>query len=272
MWTRLTKGLPVPQWGGSRVGPKLVNQTLTFTARLPSASDGLRFEAAFTLQADLALPDEARRSRALDSMKSTVLERAHGVGEAFPLGDHGLAEAALFRALNGPGNLGEDGVYATTVRVTLKVNDEDIALERRRERVGQQAQLAHAEHRARMERVQELITEVFRDPLTARMWWFEQNQDRWSDIRGAGEALDLLVDLCAHQNNASEHLWGGRSNEDRLQEEASGEAPTDPILAAFLTGVNAKEREALLVRLTDILDAYNRPDLVRRLHESWAGE
>ncbi|MFE9243843.1 hypothetical protein [Nocardiopsis sp. NPDC006938] len=268
MWTRLTEGLPTPQWSTRESGPRPVQHTLTFTARLPSASDGLRFEAAFTLQAGLALPDELARNRVMESMKCEVLEVAHRTTDTYALGDHGLAEAALFRALNGPGGYPEAGVRETSVRAVLKVHEEDVALERQRERVGQRAQLARAEHRARMDRVRELVTEVFTDPLTARMWWFEQNQDRWSEIRGAGEALDLLVDQCARRDGT------GSVEADTPAEEAvaegNGDAPADPILAAFLSGVTDQQREALLIRLTDILDAYSRPDLIRQLQQSWS--
>lgn len=122
-----------------------------------------------------------------------------------------------------------------------------------------------------MDRVEELITEVFKDPVTARMWWFEQNQGSWSDIRGAGESLDELVALCRRRDGL-EHPPRDEDTAGEAVDENGQEPPAAPILAAFLSGVNDRERASLLIRLTDILDAYDRPDLVRRLHESWSVE
>ncbi|GAA1467171.1 hypothetical protein NE857_13320 [Nocardiopsis exhalans] len=249
-----------------------VRDTLAFEARLPSASAGLRFDASFTLEVALRKVKERERVRLLARLKRSVVETAYAEARAFDLGDHALAESELFQALNGSAYFEYSGVDELTVQVTLTVNEENYELERRRELVGQRAQLARAEHRSRMERVEELVNEVFKDSLTARMWWFEQNQDRWSDIEGAGEALDLLVALCRRGDDSEEplvveHDDGGATGGDGG---AGPVEPSDPILAAFLSGVSTKEREALLIRLTDILDAYNRPDLVRLLHESWS--
>lgn len=246
-------------------------ETFTFTVRLPSASEGLRFEAEFTVKADLYGDDEGERLQAMVRLKDALVEAAYTISRAYALGDHGLARNRLVRGLNSLDDLDENDVDDLLVQVALKVDEQDVLLERQRELVEQRAQLARVEHRARMERVEELITEVFKDPVTARMWWFEQNQDRWDDIRSAGVALEELVALCARRDEPI-----GAFTVDPVEGAASEQpeetAPSDPILAAFLSGVNDKQREALLIRLTDILDAYERPDLIRRLHESWATE
>ena len=272
---RMFASLTLP---GSSAGLTLRNEpardTLAFGARLPSASAGLRFDASFTLAVAMRRVGRQERIRLLAELKKSVVEVAYAQAKAFDLGDHALAESELFQALNGSAHLDHSGIESLAVQVTLTVNDENYELERRRELVGQRAQLARAEHRSRMERVEELVNEVFKDSLTARMWWFEQNQDRWSDIKGAGEALDSLVALCRGVDEpdefvVAEHDGGGVPGGD---DGANSTDPYDPILEAFLSGVSTKEREALLIRLTDILDAYNRPDLVRLLHESWSEE
>lgn len=246
-------------------------ETFTFTVRLPSASDGLRFEAEFTVKADLYGNDEGERLQAMARVKDALVEAAYTISRAYALGDHGLAETRLFRGLNSLDDLDENDVDDLLVQVKLKVDEQDVALERQCERVEQRAQLARAEHRARMERVEELTTEVFRDPVTARMWWFEQNQDRWGDIKSAGAALEELVALC-DRGDEPEGTFTVDPVEGAVSEQPEKAVPSDPILAAFLSGVDGKQREALLIRLTDILDAYERPDLIRRLHESWATE
>lgn len=258
---------PNPHPGGRRGSGAFKRETFTFTARLPSASDGLRFDAVFDANADLYGRDENERLRVLARLKEGLLEAARTIARDYALGDHGLAETRLFRHLNTLDDVDENDVDELLVQVTLKVDEQDIALERQCELVEQRAQLSRAEHRARMQRVEELVTDVFKDSTTARMWWFEQNQDRWSDIKGAGDALDELVALCAHRDEPARtsHV----DSVDEAEPEGSGEsASTDPILAAFLSGVDDKQREALLGRLTDILDAYGRPDLIERLRES----
>jgi len=255
-------------WGGERGRGRprtLVQERLTLAARLPSASDGLRFDADLTCNVTMYALGENERIRVLARVQNVLVESAHEHARQFALGDHGRAQAELFRALNGLGRCGENAVDDTTVWVALKVNDEDIALERRRELVGQQAQLTGEEHRVRMRRVEQLITEVFKDPLTARVWWFEQNQGRWSDLRAAGEALDQLVFLCVQRSAGVELRPGATTAPD--PPEATARVSADPILDAFLSGVSEKQRRALVQRLTDILEAYGRADLVRAPHE-----
>lgn len=271
---RLFASLTLPGTGaGLRPRNEPVWDMLAFEARLPSASVGLRFDASFTLAVVMRRVGRQDRIRLLAGLKKSVVEVAYTQAKAFDLGDYALAESELFQALNGSAHLDHSGIDSLTVQVTLTVSDENHELERRRELVGQRAQLARAEHLSRMERVEDLVNEVFKDSLTARMWWFEQNQDRWSDIKDAGEALDLLVALCRGADDpdfvVAEDDDGGVLGGDSPTDFAE---PSDPILAAFLSGVSTKEREALLIRLTDILDAYNRPDLVKLLHESWSEE
>lgn len=260
---------PDPEpWNRRRPGT-FEREAFTFTARLPSTGDGLWFGATFDVKVDLYGNDEGERLQTVARVKDTLVEAAYTIARGYALGDHGLAETRLFRHLNTLDELDGDDVDGLLVQVALTVAEEDIALERQCELVEQRARLARAEHRARMRRVEELITEVFKDPTTARMWWFEQNQDRWNDLKGAGEALDELVALCARRDEPAQESIPDPLNEAERWEDP---VPDDPILAAFLSGVDGKQRKALLGRLTDILDAYGRPDLIERLHESWSTE
>ncbi|OOC54293.1 MULTISPECIES: hypothetical protein [Nocardiopsis] len=239
----------------------VVEERLAFTARLPTSSQGLWFDASFDLVVVWyrAAGSEHARDRAV--LQGALIREAARRSTDFALGDHGRAQAEVSCALTEGGGFGVRTIHDLGVGVALTAHEEDLALERQRQLVWHRAEVAREEHRVRMRRVQELREEVLHDPLVARVWWFEQHQERWNEIAVAGAALDLLSP-CQVSGSDTGHAWPGGTTSAEEPEE-------DPVLDAFLSGLEGHEKAAVLQRLTDILEAFERRDLAQRLREQW---
>ncbi|WP_028648217.1 hypothetical protein [Nocardiopsis sp. CNT312] len=243
---------------GHRFGEELTRETLAFPARLPSSGQGLWFDAAFDLAVTWHRNQDGDHVRDRARLQSSLIREAARRSSGFALGDHGRAQAEVSCALNGGGGSEVEAVHHLSVRVALTAHEEDLALERQRQLVWHRAEVAREEHRVRMRRVRELLEEVLHDPLTARVWWFEQHQDRWNEIAAAGAALDLL---------SPRQVFTPGSG-PVVQEDA--EPGRDPVLDAFLSGLDDYQKAPVVQNLTELLEAFERRDLAERLRQRWA--
>lgn len=255
---------PPPRTGNRPGADQVVEERIVFFARLPTSSQGLWFDTAFDLLVTWYRVTEAERMRALTRLRSAAIHAASGRSERFALGDHGRAEAEISCALSTGDGFGEEAVHDVVVGLTLGARTEDLELERQRELVWHRAEIAREEHKVRLRRVEELAHEVLHDPLTARVWWFEQHQERWNEIAAAGAALDLLSPRRAHPSESGTPF-------PEAPEDVGGPSG-DPVLDAFLSGLEDWEKSSVLKRLTDILEAFERRDLAERLRGRWQGD
>lgn len=238
----------IPAWSIAFRPPE---ETHTFESRLPSRTEGMWFQAVFETTVSWRVTATTERTRTLARTQREVIRLASQQTEQFVLGDHGRAEADLGCALVERGAFGQEQIRELAVKVSLSADPEDLTLERERERLGQRAEVHTAQHRARMRRVAELRHDVLNDPIIARVWWFEQHQTSLNDIARAGESLDLMIPSAEREGTTS------------------SEPATDPILEAFLDGLEEWEVSAVLERLTTMLEGFERRDLVDRLRERW---
>lgn len=240
----------VPIWSIAFRAP---DETRAFQARVPSRSEGMWFEADFEATVAWNGSGASARARALAHIQREVIRLASERSAQFHLGDRGTAEADIACALADGRFLQQEEVRDLAVTAVLAVDPDDMALERERERVGTQEEIRTALHQVRMRRVRELRRDVLSDPLVARVWWFEQNPDRLHEVEHAGAALDLM----ATPEEDSEGLRALREGEG------------DPVLDAFLSDLEDHERTSMLRRLTEILEAFERRDLIERLRNRW---
>lgn len=241
----------VPPWSIAFRAP---DSTHTFRARIPTNADGLWFEGVFELIVSWNGAGAQARARATARLQREVIRVASGEGTRYCLGDRGTAEAEIACAFSEARTFQEDAVRDVAVSVTLTADEEDLELERERERVGPRREVHKALHRVRMERVGELRYDVLSDPQVARVWWYEQNPEQLHDIEEAGAALDTLV----------------ASTREATKAENTGEVGPDPVLDAFLSGLEEWEKPAVMERLTTMLEGFERRDLVERLRERWS--
>lgn len=262
LFTSLIHALFGPPPGRKRPDThEVVQEQLVFTARLPTSSQGLWFDAAFDLTVIWYRAEDSEHARGRALLQSALIREAARRSADFPLGDHGRAQAEVACVLTEGGGFGVRAVHDLGVSVALTAHEEDLALERQRQLVWHRAEVAREEHRVRMQRVRELLEEVLHDPLVARVWWFEQHQERWNEIAQAGSALDLLSPRQEYTPETEFRFTEGQSD---------GVGPSeDPVLDAFLSDLEKHERIAMLRRLTDILEGFERRDLVERLRVRW---
>lgn len=241
----------VPAWSIAFRAP---DTTHTFQARVASATEGLWFEGDFEAIVSWNGAGNAARAGALARIQREIIRMASGVSANFPLGDRGMAEAEIACAIAEARGFREERVREVAVSVSLTVDQEDLDLERERERVGPRSEVDRALHRVRMERVGELRRDVLSDPQVARVWWYVENPDLLHEIPKAGEALDMLAML---------------PEESTSEDTTRPEVGNDPVLDAFLSGLEEWEIPGVLDRLTTMLDGFERRDLVERLRERW---
>ena len=244
----------VPAWSIAFRAPDTAH---TFQARVRSATEGMWFEGSFEAVVSWNGLGNAARSRALARIQREIIRVATSVSENFPLGDRGTAEAEIACAIAEARGLREESVREVGVTVSLTVDEEDLALDRERERVGPRNEIDKAVHRVRMERVGELQRDVLGDPQVARVWWYEQNPDLLHEIAKAGEALDMLI--TPPVDEAEEATAGVTGSE----------GGGDPVLDAFLKGLEPWEVPGALNRLTTMFEGLERRDLADRLRERW---
>ncbi|MFJ9554532.1 hypothetical protein ACIRPH_11985 [Nocardiopsis sp. NPDC101807] len=249
-WRRKGDGGEVPSWS---IAFRSQDTTHAFQARVPTNTEGMWFEGAFEVTVSWNGAGAAARARALARIQREVIHMASKESAEFSLGDRGSAEAEIACGLAEARNFREEAVREVAVLVSLTADQEDLALDRERERVGPRKEIQRALHRASMERVSELRKDVLSDPQVARVWWYEQNPDLLHDIENAGAALDTMA-------TSREEVAG--AGEGR-------EAQGDPVLDAFLKGLEEWEVPAVLERLTTLLEGFERPDLVNLLREKW---
>lgn len=242
------RGRKVPVWSVAFRPP---DETRTFQARMPSSAEGMWFEGTFEVTVSWNGTGVAARSRALARIQRELIRVAAEVSAGFALGDRGTAEADIACAVAEMKGVHEEAVREVAVSVTLTVDDEDMALDRERERVGPHNEVRKALHQARMERVRELRRDVLSDPQIARVWWYEQNPNLLHDIEEAGAALDAM----ATPAGEAEETEGGRAD--------------DPVLDAFLSGLEEWEVAPVLEKLATLLEGFERRDLVERLRNRW---
>ncbi|WP_017586983.1 hypothetical protein [Nocardiopsis ganjiahuensis] len=247
---RKRDGYETPVWSIAFRSP---DTKVEFQARVPSASEGMGFEASFEVTIAWNGAGTAAQARARALVQRQVIQLAKKVSSGFSLGDRGSAEAEIACALAEEKGTREEVVREVAVLVTLAVDEEDLELERERERVGPRNEIHRAAHRARMDRVREIQRDVLSDPQVARVWWFEQNPDLLHDIENAGAALDLMSTPGAKAEGAAE------------QRGDTG----DPVLDAFLGGLEEWEVPPALERLTTMLEGLERRDLADQLRERW---
>lgn len=248
--TKRGKKHDTPVWSIAFRSP---DTTVEFQARVPSATDGMGFEAAFEMTIAWNGAGTAAQARARALLQREVIRIAKGVSSGFTLGDRGSAEAEIGCALAEAKGTHEEVVREVAVLARLSVDKEDLDLERERERVGPRNEVERAAHRVRMERVRELQRDVLSDPQVARVWWYEQNPDLLHEIENAGAALDLMSTSGNRSGEAGEHRGG----------------MDDPVLDAFLSGLSEWEVPSALERLTTMFEGLERRDLAERLRERW---
>lgn len=249
-----SEGRDVPAWSIAFRAPDTAH---TFQARVKSATEGMWFEGSFDAVVSWNGSGNAARSRALARIQREIIRVASSVSENFPLGDRGTAEAEIACAIAETRGLREDSVREVGVTVALTVDKEDLALDRERERVGPRNEIDKALHRVRMERVEELQRDVLSDPQVARVWWYEQNPDLLHEIAKVGEALDMLATA------------PGGEAEQVTADTPRSEDEGDPVLDAFLKGLDEWEAPRALGRLTTMFEGLGRSDLADRLRERW---
>ena len=224
-----------------------------FQARVPSASEGLGFDAAFEMTIAWNGAGAAAQARVRALLQRQVIRIAKRVSGDFSLGDRGSAEAEIACALAEERGTHDELVREVAVLVTLSVDKEDLDLERERERVGPRHEIQKKAHLARMDRVRELQRDVLSDPQVARVWWYEQNPDLLHDIENAGAALDLMSSPGVKVEETSEHRRD----------------TGDPVLDAFLGGLEEWEVPPVLQRLTTMLEGLERGDLADQFLKRW---
>lgn len=247
-------GPDVPAWSIAFRSP---DTTHTFQARVASATEGMWFQGAYEAIVSWNGAGNAARAGAVARIQREIIRMASKVSVNFPLGDRGTAEAEIACAIADARGFREESVREVAVSVSLTVDEEDLALERERERVGPRSEVDRALHRVRMERVGELQRDVLSDPQVARVWWYEQNPDLLHEIEKAGEALDMLA---------------MSPEEMTARDDPRTEVGDDPVLDAFLSGLEEWEVPGALGRLTTMLDGFERRDLVERLRERWPNQ
>ncbi|WP_017608561.1 hypothetical protein [Nocardiopsis xinjiangensis] len=247
---RNTRG-EVPSWSIAFRPP---DDTHAFQARVPTNAEGMWFDGSFEVIVSWNGASPVARARATARIQREVIRVATEVGARYCLGDRGTAEAEIACAVSDKQGFRDDAVRDVAVSVTLAADKDDLAIERERERVGPRNEVHKAIHRVRMQRVDELRRDVLSDPEVARVWWYEQNPEMLYEIEKAGEALDAMATTAEGATPAV----------------GTGEGKADPILEAFVGGLDEEEKEAVLTRLTRMLEGLGRPDLAERLRQHWS--
>lgn len=247
---RNTRG-EVPSWSIAFRPP---DDTHIFQARVPTNAEGMWFDGSFEAIISWNGASPVARARATARIQREVIRVATEVGVRYCLGDRGTAEAEIACAFSEKHGFRDATVRDVAVSVTLAADKDDLAIERERERVGPRNEVHRAVHRVRMQRVEELRRDVLSDSQIARVWWYEQNPEMLHEIEEVGIALDSMA----------------TTSEGTAPVPGMGEGEADPILEAFVGGLDEEEKEAVLTRLTRMLEGLGRPDLAERLRQHWS--